>query len=75
MFAEINYFSSIFAHSTTMVDKICRAVYAYEPQTGDELTLAEGEEITVVAAADADWVTGQNSQGDLIVDMKKSLAA
>ena len=38
-------------------------MYAYEGQNEDELVLQEGEEITVVAATDADWVTGQNSQG------------
>lgn len=46
-----------------MVGKICRALYEYQGQNPDDLSLAEGEEITVIAAADADWVTGQNSTG------------
>lgn len=49
---------------TQMVGKICRAVYAYQAQNTDELEVAEEEQLTIISAADQDWVTAQNVQGE-----------
>ena len=46
-----------------LVGKLCRAVYAYQAQNTDELEVAEEEQLSVVSAADPDWVTAQNVQG------------
>lgn len=48
-----------------MVDKICRAVYPYQGNNADELVLEENEEITIISAVDADWVSAQNAKGEV----------
>ena len=50
---------------TLMVGKIVRALYAYQAANDDDLDIAEGEELTIVNAVDRDWVSGQNSQGQV----------